>query len=68
VFTYFFNAVAGADACAGATLAPGQSCTVGVRFTNVTSGRGVNRTGSISFADDGAGSPQSANLTGYATP
>jgi hypothetical protein len=66
ILTWFFNAVAGADACTGATLAPGASCTVGVRFTNVTSAGGVNRAGTITFTDQGAGSPQSGALIGHA--
>ena len=68
LFSYFFNAVAGADTCVGTALAPGQSCTVGVRFTNVGSARGTNRAGSISFTDSGTGSPQTGTLTGFATP
>ena len=68
VFSYFFNAVAGADTCVGTALAPEQSCTVGVRFTNVGSARGTNRAGSVSFTDSGAGSPQTGTLTGFATP
>ena len=68
--TYFFNlvVVGGADTCTGATLVPGGSCTVGVRFTNTTSPRGVNRAGTITFTDTGAGSPQVGNLSGFATP
>jgi len=66
--TYFFNVVAGSDNCTGATLAPGASCTVAVRFTNVGSPRGATRNGAITFTDTGAGSPQSRPLRGYATP
>jgi hypothetical protein len=68
--TYRFTngTLAGPDNCTGATLAPGASCTVSVRFTNVGSARGTNRTGTITFTDNGAGSPQSATLTGFATP
>ena len=68
LINYFFNAVAGADTCTGATLAPGASCTVTVRFTNVASPRGVNRTGTITFTDNATGSPQSGGLVGLATP
>jgi hypothetical protein len=70
VLTYFFNvgALAGPDNCTGAVLAPGGSCTVTVRFTNVLSTRGVNRNGSITFTDTGAGSPQTSGLVGFATP
>jgi hypothetical protein len=66
ILTYFFNAVAGANTCTGATLAPGASCTVGVRFTNVLSPRGVNRAGTITFTDDAVGSTQVGNLIGHA--
>ena len=66
--TFFFNAVNGQNTCTGTTLAPGDSCTVGVRFTNVTSARGVNRAGTITFTDNGAGSPQAGSLAGFATP
>src|SRR5207253_362729 len=66
--TYFFNLVAGSDNCTGATLAPGASCTVTVRFTNVGSPRGATRNGAMTFTDTGAGSPQSRPLRGYATP
>jgi hypothetical protein len=68
IFTYFFNVVAGSDNCTGAVIAPGGSCTVGVRFTNVLSPRGTNRTGTVTFTDSGAGSPQSSGLVGFATP
>jgi hypothetical protein len=70
VLTNFFNGgvLAGPDNCTGVALAPGASCTVTVRFTNVTSGRGVNRAGTITFTDTGVGSPQTAALTGFATP
>ena len=66
--TWFFNAVVGGDNCTGTTLAPGATCTVGVRFTNVLSPRGVNRAGAITFTDNATGSPQSGVLTGFATP
>ena len=68
VFTYFFTAVVGADNCTNATLTPGSSCTVGVRFTNVLSARGQNRAGTITFTDNGALSPQTVNLIGHANP
>jgi hypothetical protein len=69
-FTYAFTvgALAGPDLCTGVPLAPGTSCTVSVRFTNVLSPRGTNRTGTITFTDTGAASPQAATLTGFATP
>jgi hypothetical protein len=66
--TFFFNKVVGADNCTGATLAPGASCTVGVRFTNVGSPRGVTRSATITFTDNGAGNPQAGALNGFATP
>ena len=66
VLTWFFNVVTGQDTCTGTTLTPGQSCTVGVRFNNVTSASGVNRLGTIVFTDNGAGSPQTGNLIGHA--
>ena len=56
-----FNAVLGQDACTGSTLAPGGTCTVGVRFTRLATG---THTGSITFTDTGAGSTQSGVLTG----
>jgi hypothetical protein len=73
--TFFFNvgALAGPDNCTGVALAPGASCTVTVRFTNVTSTRGTSRTGTITFTDTGVPVPvnttgQAATLTGLATP
>jgi hypothetical protein len=68
LLTNFFNGVIGADNCTGSTLAPGANCTVGVRFTNVTSPRGVNRNGTITFTDSGAASPQAGALIGHANP
>jgi hypothetical protein len=65
--TYFFNVVVGQDNCINQTLAPGATCTVGVRFTNVLSARGTNRTGTITFTDNATGSPQSGQLIGFAT-
>jgi hypothetical protein len=66
ILTWFFNAVAGADTCTGTVLAPGGTCTVGVRFTNVTSASGVNRAGTITFTDNATGSPQAGTLIGHA--
>jgi hypothetical protein len=70
LLTFLFSngALAGPDNCTGTAIAPGASCTVTVRFTNITSPRGVNRAGTIAFTDTGAGSPQSAALAGFATP
>jgi Bacterial Ig domain len=68
IFSFFFNKVAGGDACTGATLAPGASCTVQVRFTNVLSARGTTRVGAITFTDNAGASPQAGVLHGFATP
>ena len=70
MLTYLFTSgpLAGPDTCTGANIAPGTSCTVSVRFTNIGSARGTNRAGTITFTDTGAGSPQSGNLIGFATP
>ena len=66
ILTYFFNAATGANTCTGATLAPGASCTVGVRFTNLLAPRGVNRAGTITFTDDAVGGTQAGSLIGHA--
>ena len=68
--TWFFNKEPGAanDTCTGATLAPNATCTVTVRFTNVTSAVGVDRPGTITFTDSATGSPQSGALVGHANP
>jgi hypothetical protein len=67
IFDYLFNGVNGQDACTGASLAPGASCTVGVRFTNVFAQRnGAIRSGTITFTDSGANSPQVGTLQGTA--
>ena len=65
---YSFTKVAGSDNCTGSTLAPGASCTVTVRFTNVFAGRGPTRTGTITFTDTATGTPQQGALHGVATP
>ena len=67
--TYFFNLVSGQDACTGQALPPGGTCTVGVRFTNMGSPRGENRSGTISFTSNGTPSPApgTTDLTGFAT-
>jgi hypothetical protein len=64
--TYSF--FVGTDGCTGTALAPGASCTVTTDFFNLFAARGVNRTGSISFTDTGAATPQTGKLTGFATP
>jgi hypothetical protein len=68
LLTYLFTIgpLAGPNTCTGATLAPGASCTVTVRFTNVLSPRGVNRAGTITFTDNATGSPQTGVLVGHA--
>jgi hypothetical protein len=70
MLTYLFTngSLAGPDSCTGQNIAPGTNCTVTVRFTNIGSARGTNRAGTITFTDTGAGSPQSGNLIGFATP
>jgi hypothetical protein len=71
--SWFFNigTLAGPNTCTGATLAPGATCTVTVRFTNVnafnTAPRGVNRNDTITFTDNGVGNTQTGNLVGFAT-
>lgn len=66
VLTYFFNVVAGSDNCTGTNLAPGASCSVTIRFTNVLSARGTNRAGNLVVTDTATGSPQSFGLIGHA--
>jgi hypothetical protein len=66
LLTYFFNNLLLPDNCTGTTLAPGASCTVGVRFTNVSSANGVTRTGTITFTDNATGTTQSGVLQGRA--
>jgi hypothetical protein len=59
---------AGPDTCTGAAVAPGASCTVSVRFTNLLAARGPNRAGTITFTDNATTATQSAALIGIATP
>ena len=54
----------GTDGCTGTTLAPGASCTVQARFTNLRGGATANHAGAITFTDNATGSPQSGVLTG----
>jgi hypothetical protein len=65
--TWFFSIglLSGPDTCLNATLAPGGTCTVSVRFTNVTSATGVDRPGTLTFTDNATGSPQVVNLVGH---
>jgi subtilase family serine protease len=53
-----------ADNCTGATVTPSNSCTVSITFTPSATG---NRTGSLSFFDNTANSPQTITLTGTGT-
>jgi hypothetical protein len=70
MFTWFLSldTGSGADNCTGTTLLPGATCTVRVRFTNVTAATGIDRPGTITFTDNGVGSPQTGVLTGRANP
>jgi Ca2+-binding RTX toxin-like protein len=52
-----------ADTCAGANLAIGATCTVGVKFTPAGGGP---RSASLKIATNGAGSPHTVELTGKA--
>lgn len=49
------------DNCAGASVAPGNTCTINVTFTPTVPGP---RTGSVSVADNASGSPQQIRLFG----
>jgi hypothetical protein len=55
-----FQVVAGSNTC-GSTLGPGAACGLSVAFAPTVSGP---LTGSLSFADSAANSPQSLSLTG----
>ena len=67
LLTNLFNEVVGSSTCTAA-LAPQATCTVSVRFTNMTSARGANRAGTITFSDNAQTATQSGGLIGYATP
>jgi len=54
----------GANTCAGATVAPGASCTLDVSFAPTATGA---RSASLSFTDNAAGSPHSVSLSGNGT-
>ena len=60
---YNYPAFTEANTC-GARLGPGQSCAGLVRFSTLVA-RNVHYTGSVTIADDAAGSPQVLSLTGY---
>jgi hypothetical protein len=72
--SWFFNigTLAGPNTCTATTLAPGATCTVTVKFTNVnafnSARRGVNRNDTITFTDNGVGNTQTGKLIGFATP
>ena len=63
VIDYFFTQ-SGTNTCSGA-LAPGASCSVGVRFTRVLVGTG-DYPGTITFTDTATGSPHTGDLIGHA--
>jgi hypothetical protein len=50
-----------ADSCSGATVTPNGACSVSVTFTPSAVG---NRTASLNFPDNAAGSPQTVSLAG----
>src|SRR6267378_1251082 len=69
MLTWFFSPES--DGCSGVTLAPQQSCTASVTFTNVLAQRGPVRTGTITFSENGAGvgtTSKVGQLRGIATP
>jgi len=66
--TEYFSLATGFDTCTGVNLAPGQSCTVGVNYTNVTGAFNTTYSGTITFHDTASGNPQSAVLQGTALP
>ena len=49
------------DTCAGATVAPSGTCSVGVTFTPEVGG---GRNGTLTFTDNATGSPHSVSLSG----
>jgi len=51
----------GTNTCTGATVAPSQTCSVSVTFRPSAAG---NRSASLSFADNAAGTPQAVSLMG----
>ena len=61
---YNYPAFTEANTC-GARLGPGQSCAGLVQFFQDFVAPNVNYTGSVTIADDAAGSPQVLSLTGY---
>jgi hypothetical protein len=70
-FAWTTAPLTGSDTCTNATLAPGASCTVTVRFTaSALAGRSATtvRSGTILFTDNAAASPQTGSLSGIAQP
>jgi uncharacterized repeat protein (TIGR01451 family) len=60
--TWYFQTLS--DNCVGANLAPGASCTVQVKFTNITQPSGSNNSVTMTFTDNASGT-QSVTLTGH---
>jgi hypothetical protein len=62
--------IAAGDGCTGTTLAPNQTCTVGVAYLNFIGPRGAGNdvNGTITFTDTGAASPQVGALIGHSNP
>jgi hypothetical protein len=58
---FALNSAVGSDTCSGKSVAAGSSCSVSVVFKPTATGAA---TGSLSFADNAAGSPQSVALSG----
>jgi hypothetical protein len=54
----------GGNTCAAATVTPGNTCTVDVRFAPTATGP---RSASLTFTDNAAGSPRSVSLSGTGT-
>jgi hypothetical protein len=67
-YAFTSGPLAGPDTCTGMAIAPQNSCTVSVRFTNLLAPRGPNRAGTITFTDSAATPTQSGALIGVATP
>jgi len=61
-----FTVATGQNACTGATLAPGATCTVGVKYSNNgnAAARATPHPGTIRFTDNATGSPQTGPLVG----
>ncbi len=67
-YNFGTGSTAGPDTCTGAALAPGSSCSLTVRFTNLIAARGPQRHGTLTFTDTAQGGSQSVNLIGVAAP